>query len=259
MNMGASAKLSFMALFGVTAVTMARGFLLWRWSLWSTRVARGAAADAPAMLQRCRRARAQATSTHGLAQAALWLTLSGGAISLVTAAHVIENTSRPMLAIIAERALDAIDATAFALGLCGLLFTAAWLFALVVDRGMDRLRAGLPDDGSQMAGAFASLDDERVHRRFARVRRVLGVVGIVLVVDALLRMHPAYDAELETMGERALGWAAFHALWHPWPRLAVGCAALGLLLWVSVLVEGVVLRRQGAVRPLASAGRPSGS
>ena len=256
-QLGIWPKLAFMWVLLAVAVTTVRGCRLWWWSRWSRRVAAGAAADAATIRARCGRARTLVRSTRGLATAAVWLTGSGASIGLVGASHVIGLSSRSMAAIIAEDALAVIDLTAVALGLCALLFAAAWLFALVVDRGTDRVSRRLAGADDAAAG-FELAADWRVRQGFDRARAVLGVAGMVVVIDALARMRPAYVAEFEARGERAIGWAVFHALWSPWPRLAAGCAAVGLLVWLSVLLEGEVLSRR-AFRLPASGDTPSGS
>lgn len=258
-QLGPWPKLSFVWLLVACIVTTVRGCRLWWWSRWSGRVATGAGADAATIRARCDRARTLARSTRGVATAAVWLTCSGASIGLVSAADVIGLSSRPMIAVIADDAVGVVDLTAVALGLCALLFAAAWLFAVMVDRGTDRLSHRLAGNGDGAAPAFELAPERRAHQGFDRARAVLGVAGMILVAEALSRMRPTYAAEIESRGETArLGWAVFHALWSPWPRLAVGCAVIGLLVWLSVLLEGEVERRR-AFRPPPAGDTPSGS
>jgi hypothetical protein len=111
-----AATVTYLTVFAVSLTAAVRAIRLGWWL--RSGVAGRSGQDEADALKRLRRARLLARSTVGLTQAATWLTCSGGAMGLHAAWTLIVNTSRPMLAMIAEGSLDAVEATAVGLCLC---------------------------------------------------------------------------------------------------------------------------------------------
>jgi hypothetical protein len=177
-----------------------------------------------------------------LAQVAIWLTCSGAAFGLNTAWMLLVTTGRSALAMLSENSLGTLDATAVGLCLCAGLYASSLLLDLTVREKARSIQAAIGDDRHCSPGSSSTTYDRAlVVVRYAR--RGLGAVACALVGAALMELRSRYLA-IGSTNENRVWFAVYSVLDHLWTHLAVVFAAIALLAWLSVLMEGALSRRQ---------------
>lgn len=184
------------------------------------------------------RATLVARSTRGLARAAVWLTCAGGAADLISAMILLGNTATMPMAILMQQHLAVLEVSAISLLLCALLFAASLAFDLAAARlrqlsPLPPAPSALEADGAGDTGLLVVLRGGPV---------VLGVIALVLVSLLLLELRPAEIAPTER--DRYLFEATMDVLGRLWTRLAIILAIIGVLTWLTTLVESAMLRRR---------------
>jgi hypothetical protein len=242
--MGAWQRFCFLFLFAIIAIAFVRALRPIWWLRRCERLVHGPEPAPAEALHQCHKARRLARSTRGLAEVALWLTCSGGALGLHAAWTVIATSSGSTPAFMADDSLDALEATALGLCLCALLYGAALLFDIVVNAGSRRLRLTHGDAALPAARAAT------VARAIAAVRhgrRAVVAIASLLVAAAFIELRSRYTGVLRPGDELRVGLAIFDALYQLWARLAIVFAAVGFLAWFGVLMESVLSRREHVV------------
>ena len=212
---GARQKLCFLFLLAIAIVVAVRALRATWWRLRATREA-----DVAALL--ARRRSIAAASSRGLAEAAFALTCAGAASGLITGSQSLDNSSRNGLAVLSEQWLDALALSALAWLICGALFAAVWAFE---------------------PAASDSRTPHRALRAIGRGRRLLWPLALVLVALAVFEMRGGYESTVARVGEPRVAFAVWEAIGTLWRRTELLFTVVGVVMWLSVLVESAVARR----------------
>ena len=218
-----ASPLQALALFVVLLAIAVAAIQLGRVTTWSVR---GSMSEGAARLSA--RAARVALSTRGLARAAVWLTCAAGAVGLSNALILIANTNDPTLLV--RQHLQALETSAVGLALCALLFSASLAVDLIAAR-MRRRGTDLSLPLAQVAGETPLL---------ALLRRSPGLIALLMISHLLLDTRPA--SFVVSPGGRSFTPGAFEMLDRFWLRLAAVLTFVGVLTWLSTLIESAILR-----------------
>ncbi len=173
-----------------------------------------------------------ARSTRGLARASVWLTCAGGAAGFLSAMIVMGSTGTLPMVILVQQHVEVLEASAISFVLCSVLFAASLAFDLVAARvrGTSPLPPPLDADAGN-TGLLAIL----------RSPVVFGAIALVLVSWLLLSLRPPEFAV--SPRDRYYFETTMNLLGQLWSRLAIILALVGVLTWVSTLLESATRRR----------------
>jgi hypothetical protein len=224
----------------VIAVTFVQVVRVAWWAFRAARSTPGRPRDGADAARLSSRATLIARSTRGLARAAVWLTCAGGAASLTSAIVLIENSGEPGMSILVRNHLAVIEAIAIGLGLCVLPFAASLVFDLVAAR----MARQSPFPPGRSALDVDGVGDYRLLVFLRRGTPALGLIALVLVSLLLLNIRAIYVAAVGARPDPFFFSAAFDAFDYLWSRLSAILATVGVLTWLTTLLESARLRRR---------------
>jgi len=176
-----------------------------------------------------------ARSTQGLARTSVWLMCAASAVSMHDALIVL-GSQYPMLTQVRQH-LDVLSDAAIGLGLCALLFAAAIAFDLVA------VRASL---NSPLAPSPQALEKDAGPTRRMTLRHdvhlALGLIALVLFSGVLANLGPM-DIAIHGQDKFLIS-NTIELLKQIWIRIAIVLAIIGVLNWLTTLLQSAMLRRR---------------
>jgi hypothetical protein len=232
-------ELSVTFLLLVIAVTSVRVVRVAWWAFRTAPSTPGRPRDGADGARLSARAMLVARSTRGLARATVWLTCAGVAVDLKRALIMIGDGSDPPLSILILQHLAVLEASAIKLGLCALLFAATLAFDLVAAR-MGRQSPFPPVPSALEVGGAG---DTYLRVLLRRSHLAVGLIALVLISHLLFDLRPTYVAVAARRDPFFVS-AVDDVLEPLWSRLSPILGTVGVLTWLTTLLESAMLRRR---------------